>query len=355
MLISGIAAFLAPFEVFLFVYAFIGPLHYLTEISWLHDKNYFTKGRYDYCLLVLIALIVSLLYYSSRFHIWPLDSAANIKIVASWKLVEKLLFLALFGAVVLAFAINLSVKVFLLLIVFSIGDLIFLPGFDTPGHPLSQSNLSYLLLLFLPTLMHVYLFTGFFLAHGALKNKSLTGLLSFIFFLVCPVILIYTNEIGFVMTEYAKSIYGNINNPDGFFHLNKAILEHYFTHAIISKAIPVTNTRAAETIYWNEIVYNRKPGIELMRFIAFAYVYHYGNWFSKTGIIGWHKIPKKRFLAIIIIWMAGIAVYTYNYARGLHWLFFLSLVHILLELPLNMASLGGIFRESIIMVKKRLI
>ena len=39
MLVSIIAAFVMPFEVFLFAYAFLGPLHYLTEIGWLHKKN----------------------------------------------------------------------------------------------------------------------------------------------------------------------------------------------------------------------------------------------------------------------------------------------------------------------------
>ena len=31
---------------FLFAYAFLGPLHYLTEISWLHDRQYFAKGKF---------------------------------------------------------------------------------------------------------------------------------------------------------------------------------------------------------------------------------------------------------------------------------------------------------------------
>ena len=45
MFLSAIGAFFLPFEVFLFAYAFLGPLHYLTEISWLHDRNIFLKGN----------------------------------------------------------------------------------------------------------------------------------------------------------------------------------------------------------------------------------------------------------------------------------------------------------------------
>ena len=36
MVASAAAAYALPFEVFLFAYAVLGPLHYLTEISWLH-------------------------------------------------------------------------------------------------------------------------------------------------------------------------------------------------------------------------------------------------------------------------------------------------------------------------------
>ena len=48
MVFSCIVAFILPFEVFLFSYGVLGPLHYLTEIGWLHKKGYFTTGKYDY-------------------------------------------------------------------------------------------------------------------------------------------------------------------------------------------------------------------------------------------------------------------------------------------------------------------
>lgn len=39
MVVSCAAAFLAPFHLFLFAYAVLAPLHYLTEISWLRDRE----------------------------------------------------------------------------------------------------------------------------------------------------------------------------------------------------------------------------------------------------------------------------------------------------------------------------
>ncbi len=52
MFLSAVLGFTYPFETFLFVYTVLGPLHYLTEISWLHERNYYTKGRYDYLFLI---------------------------------------------------------------------------------------------------------------------------------------------------------------------------------------------------------------------------------------------------------------------------------------------------------------
>ena len=42
MVVSCVVAYLYPFELFLFSYAVLGPLHYFTEISWLHQRGYFT-------------------------------------------------------------------------------------------------------------------------------------------------------------------------------------------------------------------------------------------------------------------------------------------------------------------------
>ena len=56
MVLSCIVAFILPFEVFLFSYGVLGPLHYLTEIGWLHKKGYFTTGKYDYVFLFEYAI-----------------------------------------------------------------------------------------------------------------------------------------------------------------------------------------------------------------------------------------------------------------------------------------------------------
>src|SRR6266704_2880603 len=59
MLISCVVALFIPFELFLFAYAILGPAHYLTEISWLQKRQFFTKGRHDFWLLGALGVLVS--------------------------------------------------------------------------------------------------------------------------------------------------------------------------------------------------------------------------------------------------------------------------------------------------------
>jgi hypothetical protein len=83
--------------------------------------------------------------------------------------------------------------------------------------------------------------------------------------------------------------------------------------------------------------------IKIQMFISFAYTYHYLNWFSKTTIIGWHKkLTQKRSIFIILLWIASIALYFYDYLIGLTVLLFLSLLHVFMEFPLNIISIKSI-------------
>src|ERR1700690_2788918 len=52
-------SYLLPFELVLLSYVFLGPAHYLTEISWLHDRDYFLPHRGIALTLIVVALAVS--------------------------------------------------------------------------------------------------------------------------------------------------------------------------------------------------------------------------------------------------------------------------------------------------------
>jgi hypothetical protein len=63
MLAASAGAFFFPFELFLFSYAVLGPLHYLTQISWLHSRGYFASGRRDAIALAAGAVALLLLRF----------------------------------------------------------------------------------------------------------------------------------------------------------------------------------------------------------------------------------------------------------------------------------------------------
>src|SRR5438046_3016717 len=64
MIVACVAAVVAPFHVFLLAYAVLGPLHYLTEITWLHDRQYFAPhGGKRHAWLTLVAITAAVLAY----------------------------------------------------------------------------------------------------------------------------------------------------------------------------------------------------------------------------------------------------------------------------------------------------
>ena len=60
------------FELFLGAYAVLGPLHYLTQISWLHTRRYFTTGRRDFMLLLTLGAILA----ATRYVVTDADPTA---------------------------------------------------------------------------------------------------------------------------------------------------------------------------------------------------------------------------------------------------------------------------------------
>ena len=388
MLITAVFAFFLPFETFLLAYAFLGPLHYLTEISWLHDRQYFTKGKYDFVPLLLIGVALSYATFAKDFD-FNIDFFNEF---VALNLFEKLLVLALFSSLLFAFVKNLVVKIIAILFLF-----IFISGWLAPENATenSKSTTIFALTSLVPTLIHVYLFTGLFMLFGALKSRSKTGLLSVLAFIIIPIYLVYglpvTPKKNYI-SDYGKEAY--FADSTGFFNTNVSILrqfdltpnmtyKYYINnfvkdsiekqnlilmwkdslnkdfiiqdqdHPNYMKSIPIADAKqGSPKENWWSLVFFSSAGIMLMRFIAFAYMYHYLNWFSKTEVIRWHKVPKIRFVAVLLLWLTACALYAYNYSLGLSFLFFLSFTHVLLEFPLNMVSIVGIGKETYAIVTK---
>ncbi len=284
MLAASCLAVIIPFELVLLSYAILGPAHYLTEISWLNGRQFFTLKKYDFLLIaatVLVTLLLKLPYANLVFYTFGLSF---ILLVVKGSINRSLAF------IILVFA-----------------------GYFLLTHNILRTIFG----LYIPTLIHVYVFTGAFMLFGALKDKIVSGYVAFFVFLLCPLLLcLLFTSYHTTPTAWAISNYGD------FRRLNSTTLRN-----------PLLN------------IYTSRANIILTRLIAFAYTYHYLNWFSKTGVINWHRISITRVVIICVIWAASVILYFYNYRLGVKWLFILSLGHVILEFPLNHRSFIGIGKE----------
>lgn len=300
MIPSAILAYLFPFALFLFSYAIFGPLHYLTEISWLHNKKYFVSFTYIVPLLTIISFIMVYLLFVP--HVLMMSVSTS------------LMFFAFFGSFILVICNNTMWRYIYLSIVLLLAVLI------------RQNQLTFILFaVLLPTIIHVFVFTGSFMFYGALKSKSKIGFLSVLAFILCFILLflVTVNLHTFTVNSYIKSAYASFSSVN---------LE-------IMNLVNIHNPNVQYAIY------HSPAGLSIMRFIAFAYSYHYLNWFSKTKIIHWDAISRLRLNVIIAFWIMSVILYIFNYEEGLIALYFLSLLHVLLEFPLNHRSFVGIYEE----------
>lgn len=340
MLISTVAAFLLPFEVFLFSYAILGPLHYLTEISWLHDRQYFAPKKFDWVPLVAIGLLLLL---GARSIMGPTITTfledAGFKGVLAFvdEYAYSITFLAFGLSFVLVLFKDWAYRGAAILVLLLVAYIFALPSPEQVTTQREYDQLIYknthpffkVFAVYVPTLIHVYLFTGAFILFGALKRRSMPGYASFGIFIICALacLLIPVVDGGYTATAWA------INNYDDTTFRGLTI---HMLNDIGGKDL--VQAGAVD-------IFHDPLSIKLARFIAFAYTYHYLNWFSKTSIIQWHKVPVARFAVVVAAWIASVAIYLIDYKLGFRWLFLLSFLHVLLEFPLNHKTFIGIWQE----------
>lgn len=305
-MLSCLVAFYMPFELFLLAYGILGPLHYLTEIGWLHKKNYYTKGKYDY---IYLTIACSVLVY------------LNFKPLKDYGIMADVLLFSLLASIAFVFVKEWVMR----FIVMGFAAIIVTVLNNAPEYFTWAA-------IFLPTIIHVYLFTALFMFYGVLKEKSIPGLISVGVLIVCTSLffIIQPQSLNYTVSAYAQKSY------------------HVFAE-LNYRLIKLFNLGQLSNV--NE-VFTSNAGFVIMRFISFAYVYHYLNWFSKTTVIKWHNVPKSSLIITLIIWVFSVALYWLDYNLGLKVLFFLSFLHVFLEFPLNIVSFTGIGRELSAMVKK---
>ncbi|OYU83498.1 MAG: hypothetical protein CFE24_11130 [Flavobacterium sp. BFFFF2] len=320
IVVSLILAYWLPFELFLFSYAVLGPLHYATEINWLHGKYFFSENRSQKLILVIVATLVSLPFilkmpFINTLAEWPV---LNLLVAFVKKHTGELLLISfLIGVGSIVRMSRNSQWIFLffaLAITYSLSS-----TFGKTGLWVA---------LFLPTLIHVYVFTLLFMLYGAFKSQSKVGVWAFAFALAVPFFIAW---VPIPLHEYPIStLTKTAFDASGMSNVSQYLAKWYLGFS--GENFPLLSLL----------------GLKIQVFIAFCYTYHYLNWFSKTTLIGWHKnLNSKRSVTIALVWGCSVGLYIYDYAIGLSALFFLSLLHVLLEFPLNALTIKALFKKMI--------
>lgn len=286
LLLSATAATIAPLQVFLFVYAFVGPLHYLTEMAWLKKKDFYSgDGLVSSPVYVLIAsllcIAVSVDFYFHR-GITAYTVGLLVLLSLSTRIRNPYILLSLLLAGALA-------KFFVHGFVIFIGAI-------------------------LPTIIHVYVFTLLFMISGLVRERKRT-LLSWLnpaLLLAMPIILLAMHR--------SYNTPGNywITAETGFSDLHGYLVSLLGSNMHPGSAILANPSAAA-----------------VLRFLAFIYLFHYLNWFTKTELLKWHQVSRRSWAIILSLYAVSVGCYLWNFLIGFYIVNFLSLLHVFLEFPLD--------------------
>jgi hypothetical protein len=288
MLAALALTYLVPVELLLLAYVVLGPAHYATEISWLHDRKYFLPQRGIALGLAAIAVVAAAIDNATWFGVvmWGAFVACAL-MVATTALQAMVLFI---GAIALT--------AFML------------------AHGASLSVLGVLL----PTLIHVSLFTLVFMAVGAYRSgQKVQWALIAIYLAAVALILVMPPSAATLVPSFAKAAHDYFASVapalGGLFGIPELSLDN-----------------------------------RLVSLLAFVYTYHYLNWFIKAEVIRWADVSRGRLAIVAAASAASTALYFYDYAYGFSVLLALSLAHIVLEFPLNsiaLRQLGAAVGQSV--------
>ncbi|MET4154826.1 hypothetical protein ABIC08_006598 [Bradyrhizobium sp. RT9b] len=278
MLLAFAASYLVPFELLLLAYVVLGPAHYFTEISWLHDRSYYLPHRGIAAVLAIIAVIAALIDNASWFGL------------AMWG--------ALVVCAMLAATTSAIESMLLFMVAIALSAIMYSSG----------SSLAVIGIL-IPTPIHVSLFTLIFMVLGAHRSGSrVQAALVVVYLLAVATILLLPPTAEIRISSFARV------GQDYFGNVGPALGRLFGVPGL------VLDTR-------------------LTSLLAFVYTYHYLNWFIKADVIRWTEVPKARLAAMAAASAASTALYFYDYAFGFTFLLALSLIHILLEFPLDSLAL----------------
>ncbi len=295
ILLSLLLAYRLPFEGVFVAYAILGPLHYLTQISWLHDRKYFFHDPSYRRLFVALSVVMAC------WLVLPAqsDTLARPSHYGIAFMVLSLFLMPLF----LNSAARRGTQLLLLCAVpLIVWGLLNLDVFILLGATL------------IPTFVHIAVFTFIFLLHGARRNGDAASVVSAATWLGAALLIVFFPPI--IYLHFVE-----------WFEKQRAFFD------------PVAVALGAQGGGLLDAGWSRAYGL-----LTFAFTYHYLNWFSKTELLKWHRIPRRRMAAIVVVYLAALALYFYNFRLGFRALLSLSAIHIFLEFPLNVQTIRDVFR-----------
>jgi len=312
MLLSLISAFLFPAETFLIAIMILGPLHYLTEMPWLEKKGFFIPSKKNVWILIGIGAVMLFLIFGKE--LLP-EGSGKLAFRTSGTFAGAAFFLAF---VLIKFKKASSILIALVVVV-GVSWLL-----------ASSPEYTQLFLNLFPTLVHVFIFTSAFILYGALKHKSKTGIASLVIYALCTAMI-------FILVPSGSSA-----------ALDPKVIDLYYYQADIHMSLVSVlsfPTIGPDNYDMDNLIFYSPTGIMVMRFIAFTYMYHFLNWFSKTSIIKWHETKPVVLFSVFGIWIAILVLYWIDITLSMKIIYIFGLLHVLLEYPLNHRSFVGIGTE----------
>jgi hypothetical protein len=168
-------AYAVPFELLLLSYVVLGPAHYATEISWLHDRSFFLPQRSVAAGLAALAVLAAFIENASWFGI------------------------VMWGAFVICIAMQ---SIVLLLAAIAL----------TLAMAVGGGSIAVLGVL-LPTLVHVSLFTLVFMTLGAWRSgERIQWLLVGVYLAAVGLILLAPPTAGTLVPSFAKAAHDYFAN-----------------------------------------------------------------------------------------------------------------------------------------------
>lgn len=266
--------YLVPFELLLLAYVVLGPAHYATEISWLHDRKFFLPQRSVALVLALVAIVAAVIDNASWFGFVMWTAFVACALIAAGTT-------AMQGVILIMVAISVTI-----------------------GMAINGTMLAVLGVL-LPTLIHVSLFTLVFMMLGALRSGApMQWLLVALYVVAVALILIVPPSARTMLPSFEQA------GQDYFGNVAPALGRLFGLPGL-------------------------RLDTRLTSLLAFVYTYHYLNWFIKAEVIRWNLMSRGRLAIVAGASAASTALYFYDYALGFTVLLAFSLAHIVLEFPLN--------------------